>query len=61
MAKTIITSFNTGEISPKIEARVDLEKYSSGCLRLENMIPTKYGGVERRPGTKFVYDATEEP
>ncbi len=53
-----ITSFNSGEMSPKIDARVDTEKYASGCKRLENFIPLKYGCVERRPGTIFVADIT---
>jgi hypothetical protein len=56
-----ILSFNAGELSPKIDTRVDVEKYRSGCRRLENMIPTKYGGAERRPGLKFIQDATTSP
>lgn len=56
-----IVSFNSGELSPKIDVRIDTEKYKAGCRRLENMIATKYGGAERRPGTKFIYDATEAP
>lgn len=57
MSKEQIISFNSGELSPKIDVRVDTEKYRSGCRRLENMIPTKYGGAERRPGTLFLDDA----
>lgn len=56
-----ITMFNAGELSPKIDARHDLDKYKGGCRRLENMIPTKYGGAERRPGTKFIEDSTTAP
>ncbi len=49
-----IVSFNAGELSPQIDARSDVDKYSSGCRILENMIPRIYGGAERRPGTKFI-------
>lgn len=54
MSKIGILSFNSGELSPKIDVRIDVEKYASGCRRLENMIPTKYGGAERLPGKKFI-------
>lgn len=54
MSNEQILSFNAGELSPKIDARIDTEKYRSGCRRLRNMIPTKYGGAERRPGTKYL-------
>jgi hypothetical protein len=56
-----ILSFNAGELSPKIDTRIDVEKYRSGCRRLENMIPTKYGGAEKRPGLQFIQDATTPP
>ena len=49
-----IITFNAGELSPQCDARSDVEKYGSGCRHLENMIPLIYGGVERRPGTKFI-------
>ena len=43
-----------GEFTPKIDVRTDTEKYISGCRRLENMIPTVYGPVTRRPGTTLI-------
>lgn len=49
-----LVSFNAGEFSPWLDARIDLEKYGSGCRRLENFILTPYGGCRRRPGTEFV-------
>jgi len=49
-----ILSFNAGELSPKVDTRIDIEKYRAGCRRLENMIPTKYGGAEKRPGLKYI-------
>lgn len=52
-----IISLNGGEFSPLIDARSDIEKYSSGCRKLENFLPRIYGAIERRPGTKFVKKA----
>ena len=49
-----LVSFNAGEFSPWLDARIDLDKYGSGCRRLENFILTPYGGCRRRPGTEFV-------
>lgn len=55
-----LISFSAGELSPKIDARSDMEKYQSGCRHLDNMIPRIYGPVERRPGLKFIF-STEPP
>ena len=49
-----VLSFNSGELSPQIDARSDVEKYQAGCRILENMIPRIYGGAVRRPGTKYI-------
>lgn len=50
----IIRSFNAGELSPLMDARLDQEKYDSGCRILENFIPLIYGAAKRRPGTEFI-------
>ena len=50
---TIITNFQSGEFSPRLEGRIDLQKYTSGAQKLENMLIFPQGGVTRRPGTKF--------
>lgn len=54
MSNYAIIAFNSGVLSPKIDTRFDIEKYNRGCRILQNMIATKYGGVERRPGTKYI-------
>lgn len=54
MANIPILSFNSGELSPQIDARSDVAKYASGCRTLDSMIPRIYGSAERRPGTKFI-------
>lgn len=54
MPNYLITSLNGGELSPYMDARLDVEKYRSGCRKLENMVVLPYGGVSRRPGTEYL-------
>lgn len=54
MPVELIPSFNAGELSPRLESRPDLEKYGSGCRTLENFLIMPYGGVNRRPGLKYI-------
>ena len=51
-ASHIQTSFNAGELSPTLEGRVDMSKYTSGCAKLENFIPLIQGGAMKRSGTR---------
>ena len=48
------TNFSAGEFSPKLDGRVDLQKYTQAAKKLQNMTVHPQGGVARRPGTKFV-------
>jgi hypothetical protein len=48
------SNFTLGEISPKLEGRVDFAKYSNGANAMENFLVLPYGGARRRPGTYFV-------
>ncbi len=59
MVNLPIRSFNSGLLTPLIDARSDVEKYASGCRTLENMIPLVYGPAERRPGTKYIADCID--
>ena len=54
MSTPVYASFNAGELSPKLDARSDLEKYSQGARRLENFIILPQGGLQRRSGFKYV-------
>lgn len=57
MANVPIVNLNGGVFTPLIDARSDIEKYRSGCRKLENFIPRIYGSIERRPGTRFIKEA----
>ena len=49
-----LTNFTGGELSPRLDGRNDLTKYSSSCKRLENFIVYPHGAAARRSGTTFV-------
>lgn len=49
-----LSSFTAGEISPRLEGRVSIEKYREGLADLTNMVVMPHGGVQRRPGTEFL-------
>lgn len=51
---TIQASFNAGEWSTKLYARVDLAKYKSGAALLNNFFVDYRGGASTRPGTKYI-------
>ena len=54
MAINYLSSFNSGELSEKMNGRASLEIYRNGCRLLENFYALPQGGVERRAGTKFL-------
>jgi hypothetical protein len=49
-----LTSFVSGEFSPKMDGRTDFEKYSSGAKTLENFLVHPQGAATRRVGTQFI-------
>ncbi len=60
----IQTNFTAGELSPRLEGRVDISKYFNGCKVLENMVIHPHGGASRRSGTRYVAnvkDQTKKP
>lgn len=56
----IQTSFNAGEISPKLEGRVDIPKYGSAVKLCENYLPLIQGPATRRGGWRFVGTAKDQ-
>ena len=49
-----LTNFTGGELSPRLDGRTDLTKYSSGCSTLENLVVYPHGSAARRPGSTFI-------
>jgi len=56
-ANTLQPSFNAGELSPRMAARVDFSQYDNAAEIMENLLPLPQGGAARRPGTRYVADA----
>lgn len=50
----IQTSFNSGEWSPALNARVDIAKYHSGAALLKNWFVDYRGGATTHPGTRYI-------
>lgn len=54
MTNQIQASFNSGEWSPKLYARVDLSKYRAGAALLENYFVDYRGGASTKPGSRYI-------
>jgi hypothetical protein len=54
---TVQTNFTAGELSTRMRGRVDVTRYQNGADTIENGIVLVQGGVERRPGFRFVAES----
>lgn len=54
MAEIIQPSFAKGELSPALFGRVDTAAFQVGLAKALNCIIHTFGGVSRRPGTRFI-------
>ena len=52
-------TFTSGELSHKMEGRVDFTGHKNGCKRLLNATVSVQGPIARRTGFKFIYDMTK--
>ncbi len=52
-----LVSFTSGELSPKLNGRIDIKYYAQGCKGLTNFLNMPHGGVVRRSGFRFVREA----
>ena len=55
-----LTSFTGGEWSPRLQGRVDIQKYNTACEVLENMVLYPHGGITRRMGLEYIGDAKND-
>lgn len=58
-AAPIQSNFNGGELSPSIEGRIDINKYTNGCHQMRGFIPLVQGPARRRSGTRFVSEVKD--
>lgn len=59
-ASPIQTSVNSGELSPRMVARVDFDRYRNGCSRGRNIVLLPTGGFTKAPGSRFVNAVKDE-
>jgi hypothetical protein len=50
----ISNTFSSGELSPMLDGRTDIQAYYNGVKEAENFIVLPFGGLTRRPGTYYV-------
>lgn len=48
------TNFTSGELDPKLRARIDLQQYYNGLEQAQNIVIQPQGGFVRRNGTKYL-------
>lgn len=54
------TTFNSGELDPRLAARVDVKQYYQGAATAKNVLSTPQGGVQRRPGMVYLDTLSSE-
>lgn len=56
MSRTINiqTDFTSGEIDPKLRARLDLQQYYKALSTAQNVVVQPQGGITRRPGLQYI-------
>ena len=54
LRRTFFTNFSAGELTAKMQARLDLSAYQNGAAQIRNFRQLAQGGLMRRPGTTFV-------
>ena len=50
----IYTYFTSGELSPRLNGRIDMDKYYNGASTISNFVVLMHGGLTKRPGTRFI-------
>lgn len=56
-ARPYQSAVTAGEFSPKLEGRVDIQRYAFACKTLENFVALPHGAITRRSGTHYVAQA----
>lgn len=54
-----LNNFAKGEIAPELQARFDVQAYGAAVAEARNVKVKKYGGLEKRPGTRLVAEVLD--
>jgi len=52
-------NFSKGVLTEELWGRVDIAPYNAAVRQGTNVLILKYGGLTKRPGTRFVYEITD--
>lgn len=58
MFRAGLFNFSKGELAPQLYGRVDVQAYNAAARLARNVVVLKYGGLQRRMGTRLVYELT---
>lgn len=58
-SKATQSSFTSGELTPAVHGRIDLEQYIRGLKTCRNMIVHPHGGASNRAGTEFICEVKD--
>jgi len=58
-ADVLHTNFTSGEVSPKLAARLDLARQANSCLTMQNFLIDELGGAFKAPGTEFIAEVAD--
>lgn len=58
--KVTKNSFSSGEISPQLRGRTDIQQYSDGVEQLNNFLVKQQGGIAKRTGTKYLGEVLDQ-
>lgn len=56
---TAQNAFTSGEISPRLFGRVDIESYKKSASLLSNFVVLPHGGIQNRSGTKYHWEVKD--
>lgn len=59
LVRSLSRSFSSGEITPELFGRIDLQKRQEGLARCRNFITLPHGPAFNRPGTEFVREVKD--
>ena len=54
--KKHLTNFTSGEFSPFVQIREDIQQYNNSASTIQNFVIRPQGGLTKRPGTVFVHE-----
>jgi len=58
--KVTKNAFSSGEISPLLRGRTDIQQYADGVEQMNNFLIRQQGGISKRPGTRYIGEVLDQ-